>query len=59
MTNKHRRDSMTDEQKQISKLRKALRLLSQSADKYIDEGDWIEALTGDIEYAKQVLKETK
>jgi hypothetical protein len=50
---------MTDEQKQIKKLRKALRLLSQSADKYIDEGSWIEALTGDIEYAKQVLKETK
>lgn len=50
---------MTDEQKQIKKLRKALRLLSQSADKYIDEGSWIEVLTGDIEYAKQVLKETK
>jgi hypothetical protein len=50
---------MTDEQKQIKKLRKALRLLSQSADKYIDEGSWIDTLTGDIEYAKQVLKETK
>jgi len=50
---------MTDEQKQIKKLRKALRLLSQSADKYTEDGSWIEALTGDIEYAKQVLKETK
>jgi hypothetical protein len=49
---------MTDEQK-IRQLRKALLLLSQSADKYIDEGSWIDALTGDIEYAKQVLKETK
>ena len=49
---------MTDEQK-IRQLRKALLLLSQSTDKYIDEGSWIDALTGDIEYAKQVLKETK
>lgn len=50
---------MTDEQKQIKKLRKALRLLSQSADKYIEDGSWIDALDEDIEYAKQVLKETK
>ena len=50
---------MTDEQKQIKKLRKALRLLSQSADKYIEDGSWIDTLSGDIENAKQVLKETK
>lgn len=49
---------MTDEQKKIKKLRTALRLLSQSADKYIEDGSWIDILSGDIENAKQVLKET-
>jgi hypothetical protein len=50
---------MTDEQKQIKKLRKALRYLARSAYMYIEEGSWIDALDEDIEYAKQVLKETK
>jgi hypothetical protein len=50
---------MSEQQKEINKLKKALRLLAQSADKYIEDGSWIDALTGDIEYAKQVLKETK
>lgn len=53
MTEQHRL------QTEMSKLRKALRLLSQSADKYIEDGSWIDALSGDIENAKQVLKETK
>jgi hypothetical protein len=48
----------TEQQKNLNKLRKALRLLSQSADKYIEDGSWIDTLTGDIEHAKQVLKET-
>jgi hypothetical protein len=50
---------MSEQQKELNKLRKALRLLSQSADKYIEDGSWIDTLSGDIEYAKQVLKETK
>jgi hypothetical protein len=47
---------MTDEQKQIKKLRKALRLLSQSADKYIEDGSWIVALSKDIEDAKYIME---
>ena len=40
-------------------IRGVLKRLTESADKYIEDGSWIDTLTGDIEYAKQVLKETK
>jgi hypothetical protein len=31
----------------------------QSADRYIDDGSWIEHLTLDVEFAKGVLKSTR
>lgn len=52
---------MTDQttREQIVYLRRALRNLAQSADRYIDDGSWIEHLSLDIEFAKGVLKATK
>ena len=44
---------------QIVYLRRALRNLTQSADRYIEDGSWIEHLSLDIEFAKGVLKATK
>ena len=49
---------MTDQEK-IKLLRNALKNLMQSADRYIDEGSWIEQLTDDIALANAVLKQTK
>jgi hypothetical protein len=49
---------MTDLEK-IVRLRAALKNLLLSADRYIDEGSWIEHLSLDIEFAKGVLKSTK
>ncbi len=49
---------MTD-QERIVYLRSALKNLVQSADRYIDDGSWIEHLTLDIEFAKGVLKSTR
>jgi len=49
---------MTD-QERIVYLRSALKNLVQSADRYIDDGSWIEHLTLDVEFAKGVLKSTK
>lgn len=49
---------MTDQEK-IIYLTAALKNLVLSADRYIDEGSWIEHLSLDIEFAKGVLKSTK
>jgi hypothetical protein len=49
---------MTDAEK-IVFLRAALKNLVLSADRYIDDGSWIEHLTLDIEFAKGVLKSTR
>jgi hypothetical protein len=49
---------MTD-QERVVYLTAALKNLVLSADRYIDEGSWIEHLTLDIEFAKGVLKATK
>jgi hypothetical protein len=49
---------MTD-QERIVYLRSALKNLVQSADRYIEDGTWIEHLTLDVEFAKGVLKSTR
>ena len=46
---------MTDEEK-IFYLRRALKNLALSADRYIDDGSWIDELNIDIQFAKDVLK---
>ncbi len=46
---------MTDAQK-IKWLTTALRDLARSADRYIDDGSWIEHLYNDIQQAKKTLK---
>ena len=46
---------MTDQEK-IFYLTRALKHLALSADRYIDDGSWIEHLTLDIQFAKDVLK---
>ena len=52
---------MTDQttREQIVYLRTALQNLTQSADRYIEDGSWIEHLSLDIEFAKGILKATK
>ena len=52
---------MTDQttREQIVYLRTALKNLIQSADRYIEDGSWIEHLSLDIEFAKGILKATK
>jgi len=49
---------MTD-QERIVYLRAALNSLVLSADRYIDDGSWVEHLTLDIEFAKGILKSTR
>ena len=49
---------MTD-QERIVYLRSALKNLTESADRYIDDGSWVEHLALDVEFAKGVLKATK
>ena len=49
---------MTD-QERIVYLTTALKNLVLSADRYIDDGSWIEHLTLDVEFAKGVLKSTR
>ena len=49
---------MTD-QERIVYLTAALKNLVLSADRYIEEGSWIEHLTLDIEFAKGILKSTR
>ena len=52
---------MTDQttREQIVYLRTALKNLIQSADRYVEDGSWIEHLSLDIEFAKGILKATK
>ena len=47
------------DQERIVFLRAALIKLVLSADRYIDDGSWIEHLTLDIEFAKGILKSTR
>jgi hypothetical protein len=49
---------MTDKER-IVYLRSALKNLTESADRYIDDGSWIEHLSLDVEFAKGVLKSTR
>ena len=49
---------MTD-QERIVYLTAALKNLTLSADRYIDDGTWVEHLALDVEFAKGVLKATK
>ena len=49
---------MTDKER-IVYLTAALKNLTLSADRYIDDGSWIEHLSLDVEFAKGVLKSTK
>jgi hypothetical protein len=48
-----------DDQERIVYLRSALKNLTESADRYIDDGSWIEHLSLDVEFAKGVLKSTR
>lgn len=47
------------DQERIVFLRAALKNLVLSADRYIDDGSWIEHLSLDVEFAKGVLKSTR
>ena len=49
---------MTDQEK-IFYLTRALKNLSLSAERYIDDGSWIEHMWLDIKFAKDVLKSTR
>ena len=48
-----------DDKERIVYLRSALENLTSSADRYIDDGSWIEHLSLDVEFAKGVLKSTR
>ena len=48
-----------DDKERIVYLTSALKNLTESADRYIDDGSWIEHLSLDVEFAKGVLKSTK
>jgi len=47
------------DQERIVYLRSALKNLTESADRYIEDGSWIEHLSLDVEFAKGVLKSTR
>ena len=47
------------DQERIVYLTAALKSLVMSADRYIDDGSWIEHLSLDVEFAKGVLKSTR
>lgn len=47
------------EREQIVYLRTALKNLAESADRYIDDGSWIEHVSLDVQFAKDVLKATR
>jgi hypothetical protein len=49
---------MTD-QERVVYLRSALKNLTESADRYIEDGSWVEHLVLDVEFAKGVLKSTR
>ena len=48
-----------DDKERIVYLRSALENLTLSADRYIDDGTWVEHLALDVEFAKGVLKSTR
>ena len=48
-----------DDKERIVYLTSALKNLVLSADRYIDDGSWIEHLTLDVEFARGVLKSTR
>ena len=48
-----------DDKERIVYLTAALKNLTLSADRYIDDGSWIEHLSLDVEFAKSVLKSTR
>lgn len=48
-----------DDRERIVYLTGALKNLTESADRYIDDGSWVEHLVLDMEFAKGVLKATK
>jgi hypothetical protein len=48
-----------DDKERIIYLTAALKNLTLSADRYIDDGSWIEHLALDVEFAKGVLKSTR
>jgi hypothetical protein len=48
-----------NDQERIVYLTAALQNLTLSADRYIDDGTWVEHLALDVEFAKGVLKATK
>ena len=47
------------DQERIVYLTAALKNLTLSADRYIDDGSWVEHLALDVEFAKGVLKATR
>jgi hypothetical protein len=49
---------MSDQEK-IVYLRTALKNLAESANRYIDDGSWIEHVHLDVQFAKDVLKSTR
>ena len=49
---------MTDRERVIY-LTTALKNLAESADRYIDDGSWIEHVHLDVQFAKDVLKSTR
>ena len=49
---------MTDIEK-IVYLTTALKNLAESADRYIDDGSWIEHVQLDVQFAKDVLRVTR
>jgi hypothetical protein len=48
-----------DDKERIVYLTSALKNLTLSADRYIEDGSWIEHLSLDVEFAKGVLKSTR
>ena len=48
-----------NDKERIVYLTAALKNLTESADRYIDDGSWIEHLSLDVEFAKGVLKATR
>ena len=48
-----------NDQERIVYLTAALKNLTLSADRYIDDGSWVEHLALDVEFAKGVLKATR
>jgi hypothetical protein len=48
-----------DDKERIVYLRTALKNLAESADRYIDDGSWIEHVHLDVQFANDVLKATR